>query len=252
MDLDNKDVEHESIYVGADAVHPEDREADVILPGEPGYQPPEETDESAGEDGQGKEAVPPDAAAGEGGDETPPEEEEAQAEDAEPEQEDEPQVNQQKMIPKARLDKELRARRALEARIKELEQGAPRQAPEQPAAQQQTTEVAELDIAELEKAFLEGDMSGFGKSLQALLSSRDNQMRDVIRAELQKEVPGQLQQNQQRQSFEAVRDELETQYEFLDPNSDQFDDALVDTISTFTRAIRRARRCRKRRRKYCG
>ncbi len=72
MDPDNKDVEHESIYVGADAVHPEDREANVILPGEPGYQPPEETDESTGADGQSKEAVSSGAAAGEDGEGTPP------------------------------------------------------------------------------------------------------------------------------------------------------------------------------------
>lgn len=241
MGVDNKEVEHESIYLGADAVHPEDMEADVILPGEPGYEAPEETGESAGEDGAGEEAVSPDpeVGAGEEAKEEADQEKEAEAEGAEPEQEEEPEVAPVKnqMIPKARLDKELRARRALEARVKELEQGqqtTPTQQQEPTTQEQQATQAVDLDTAELEKAFLEGDMTSFGKSLQSLLSSRDTQMREVIRAELQKEVPGQLQQNQQRQSFEAVRDELETQYEFLDPNSEHFDTTLVDTISNFT------------------
>lgn len=229
MTIESKEAEYESIFVGADAVHPEDNEADVILPGEPGYQPPDETGAGASERGQGEQGVSADAAAG--ADDAQTSAQEGQGQEAD--QEEPPALNQQKMIPKARLDKELRARRALEARIKELEQSAPAPVLEQTAAEP-AVQVAEVDVAELERAFLEGDMAGFGQSLQSLFKSRDNQMRELIRAELQKEVPGHLQHNQQRQSFEAVRDELESQYDFLDPNSEHFDSALVDTISNFT------------------
>ncbi len=250
----NRDVENENVYLGGDPVQPEDLEADVILPGEEGYQDPEpntapdyenepepNTDpdsenepESRGEPEQNKEET-----------NATPEKKEVEEENAEPEPQAEPQIEPEptknQMIPKARLDKELRHRRALEAKIRELEQGQQPQPQQVPAQQQEPAQAPEpqtpeLDTSALEQAFLEGDMTSFGKSLQDLMASREAQIRESVRNEIQEvksQVPQEIQKTQAQQDFDTVRDELETQYEFLDPNSDQFDADIVETISGF-------------------
>ena len=232
----------DSVFLGADEVHPEDLEPDTPLFGEEGYEAPDaEAPETGGEPAPESEAeaVSEDeqGAAKEKAEEPEQVEAEAAAEE-EPEE-----VVTQRTIPKARLDKALRDKRAAENRIRELEEqlqtGQPQQTKTQPEpAQQAPAEQDPAEVQALEQAFLEGDMAKFSE----LMARRDQRIQEAatrtVLESVQKQVPEQLTQNQVQQKFDKTRIELETQYAFLDPtNTEGFDQELVDTISDFTNSF---------------
>ena len=240
-----EEATHDSIFVGADAQQPEDLEADEILPGEEGYQDPAAEPEAETEPEPQPDPEPkPEDGGGEPEPETPEEgseAEETQEEDGEPEPEEQPQNLTPQTIPKARLDKALRDKRQLEARIQQLE--AAQQTPTEPQTQpQQEPKSDQPDNAEAEqkaflaalnKAFVDGDMNTLGKLMTEREEATKQQVRQEVLASVQKEVPQRVEQNQKEQAFNAVRVDLETKFEFLDPNSDTYDEGVVDTISTF-------------------
>ena len=232
-------VGDESRPVGQ-AYTPVDEDPDYVpepSPEEMGLEAPEENSEpQEATPDQEPEPEEPEAEAGEGEGE-PEGEPEGQPEgEADPAPvaaaEPEPEEHEPVKVPKARLDKVLRDKRALENRIELLEQqlNKPAAAPEQQPPVAEETPAAELvSHKAIAEALLDGDMEKYVE----LSAKREEQLHQRTLEQVNTTVPAQVSEQQRRAAFDSVKDDLESTYDVLDPNSDNFDQELVNTVSGF-------------------
>ena len=152
--------------------------------------------------------------------------------------ESESEVVESPTIPKARFDKVLRDKRALENRLEQAEQQlvTQQQSTATPPEQQAEPPTDMVDQKEIAEALLDGDMDKYAE----LSAKREHQQAELVRRQVMQEVnntvPQQFVEQNRKASFDTVRQELETQYGFLDPNSDQYDQGIVDTVAGFARS----------------
>ena len=241
----------ESVFIGGEPIESNDADLEVT-PEEMGLAPEGENNEP-----QAAESVPepetkvepepePEPAGGEGGE---TKEEKAEVPDdvgGVPEQpEPEPESHGSVSVPKARLDKALRDKRALENRIAQLESQQQSPEPQQQQQQQQQQAQAEpvqpvvemVSDKEIAEALLDGDLDKHAELQQKQRQQLRDEMRREILQEVNSSVPTQVTEQQQAQAFQTTRQELETEYEFLDPHSEKFDQDIVDTIAGFARGF---------------
>ncbi|WP_067586416.1 hypothetical protein [Endozoicomonas ascidiicola] len=173
-------------------------------------------------------------------------EEEAPAAEAEPEPvaaaepEPEPEQPQSVTVPKARLDKALRDKRMLEQQLQQYQQQPAAPAPDDKAdaASQLPVETQSEDLPsnkEIAEALLDGDLDKYSE----MMAKRDAIRDQKLIQQVTQTVPQQLTEQQNRQAFTDVRVDLETKYEFLDSNSENFDPEITETIIGFSGAYQR-------------
>ncbi len=215
----------EELYqVGADPI-PEPDEDLLIRPEEMGIggedrgKTVQVADDSESEQGDVADRDTPDAGQEQGEEEK---EEAAQPEPepvaAEPEPEPEPVT-----VPKARLDKALRDKRALEQRLQMLEQ---QQQQQQPPAGDDVSAPQQPSNKDIAEALLDGDLDRYAELMEQRDVARDKQ----LLAQMQDSVPKEVSAQHQRADFERTRDALEERYPILDVNSDTFDAELTETV----------------------
>ena len=229
--VDDEDLDIKPEEMGAEPapiVEPQEPKADSNEPEQkPGKEvaEPEEQEKPKPEEGGEGEGE----GEGEGGEGEPaPKKEEPEADPAgvaDPEPEP-------VKVPKARLDKVLRDKRALENRIQQLEsqQQAPQSDPQQALDPQQAPEM--VDPKAIAEALLDGDLDKYAE----LQAKRDDQIRQQVIQQAQAGISQEVSTQSKQASFDDVRLELESKYDFLDANSDQFDQGIVDTVTAFARS----------------
>jgi uncharacterized protein YozE (UPF0346 family) len=158
-----------------------------------------------------------------------PQEESPQEEDL---QEEDLQEEKKKdlMIPKARLDQEIRNRRQAEEELKRYKQIEENRNLE--SIKEKETKEEETYISELESSFLNGDM----RKVASILSNREERIKQEAISEMAKNVPTHVKYTKEQEDFEVVKESIEKAFPFLSPENENFDNDIVNTIISFSEA----------------
>lgn len=151
------------------------------------------------------------------------EEEEEVTDDDYEEEEKEP------MLPKSRYDSVAAKNRELEARIAEME--AAGQKKEAAAAREEQASDLESTIAELDKQYAEAVKDGDDEAMTRIRQEQRNAERELFRAEMQQTGEQSAEQAREQVRLDLTIDAIEENYEALNPDSDSFDQDLVDEIT---------------------
>lgn len=140
-------------------------------------------------------------------------------------------------IPKTRLDHEIARRRALEARLRELEKQAPARGTQQPTSAPQEPPTFDIDTNEIKKALdktLDGNLDDAVAALvgqfQRVGQEAYNRARTDAISDIDKTIDSVYTSRQNEQTEQQVIDNLESTYDVIRPGSDSFDQDLINEI----------------------
>lgn len=142
-------------------------------------------------------------------------------------------------IPKSRFDeavgKEREAREAAENRVRMLEQ----QLQENVRQVQQGTKIAEMEskVEELEKQYTQLALDGEGDKAAAVMKDIRHLERQIVKAETAAESQNVTAQTLEGDRVELAIATLEAEYPVLNPESDEFDESLVNFVLSEQRRL---------------
>lgn len=132
------------------------------------------------------------------------------------------------MLPKSRYDSVAAKNRELEARIAEMEaQG--RQEEAQAQREEQTYSLEE-HIAALDEQYADAVKDGDSAAMARIRAEQRNAEREMFRMEMQQTGEQSASQAREQVRLDLTIDAIEENYTQLNPNGDDYDQALVDEI----------------------
>ncbi len=132
-------------------------------------------------------------------------------------------------VPKPRLDKEIKKRRAAEDRAKELEQQLATAVAEQ---NKKTGDKIDIDALseEMSDAILDGKPAEFAKRLKVLLADVESRTIEKTLSEVPNLANTAVETRQKQESFDDVVTRLEDTFDVVNPGSETFDEDFVDDV----------------------
>ncbi len=154
-------------------------------------------------------------------------------EEDEPEEDEKPKKKTNGSVPRTRLNKEIQKRRDLEARIRELESGAPKAEPvkrELPPVASLKDKLSKDGFNKMQEAMIEGDTDSAFEMFAEMLTSVATEVRNDASELARQEAQDEFNANQTRSALSAVAAELAASYPELDHTGDDADETLIAEV----------------------